>query len=686
MKTIAYGRKLRNLVTPNFFTKRAESLELRDFSGGYVTVQDDSVIAENQISGGQNVLIDPGNVYERDGIERYGSFIGSTTGILGAFNFVNKDGVQEVLAVYDTDVYRYVTGTMTALGATLTTGNKADGAYYAAQDKFYITNGVDVVLAYTSDGTISTDSNLKKCKFIEDFESRLLQANVPSDDQENYVWFTDPGVTTTGANNYFTVREAITGLKTFEGLILIFMKHGLARVENIIWEDAINNSRPESVVYLPTDFGAIYDRTIVKAGNLVYFLGQDQDNVAHIYVTNGGAAEPITDPIAPDLNNLSALQLSSACAGFDGRYYRISVAESAQTTNNVEFIFDTIRKRFLPPNRRIDAGLADYSCYFSSESAGKWDLYAGEQSTGQLYKLNQNDYDDLPEERYIEAGTYDSPIDANAAVRTSQKFKFSDYATGISVGITGVSVLLKKNTGTTTGLTVRIETDNNGVPSGTLAHANATGTITAFTSTSYVWKTVNFTGASVAGSTHYHLVVKHTTEGTGDSRYYWRGDNTSPTYANGNRASYASGAWTADTGTDQNFVIFSKAPIDSYFDSKLNIPAGISNRYKVHKFMTMFKTVGSYYMELGLNDGISNTYDTNLIDLSGEGNTAWGEVGSQWGVSGPWGGASGKNYTWKSVVATAGRGIKFRVRNRQVSQPWSFGGIKFTYTTKRRQE
>ena len=532
-------RALAKVNNPAFFSpKRSEELSVMDYSGGLNTNDDPSLVKDNQITGGQNMLVEQGRAKKRPGMTIYGDFLGLTTGILGGFNFVNKAGTQEQLVVYDTGVYRYVAGTWTALtSVTMTTGLPCDGAWFPMTDKFYIINGTDGVVAYTSGaGGVQTDANFKKGKYIEHFESRLIVAGVST--QENYIWFTDAGLDTFSANNYFTVEGQVTGIKGLQNRLLIFTKKTVNRVQNIIWDEMIANGRPDSVQRLPTEFGSIYDRTIVLANNLVYFLGQSPDNKVHLYVTDGFEVQVISDDIAPTLDGLAAGQLQYACAGFDGKYYRLSVAEGGQTTNNIEILYDVRKKVFMPVQRRLTNNRADFSCYFTSETSGQWDIYAGTQSRGLVYKLNQQDYDETIEESYATAGTISYPIDANPVKRSAQSFQMSQYLKSQTFNLKDVYVRLKKLSGTTTELTVRIETDNNGSPSGTLVHANATTTIAAFTSTSYAYKKAAFTAFGIKGSTTYWIVIRHTTEGAGNSKYLWSGDGCSPSYAYGNAALY----------------------------------------------------------------------------------------------------------------------------------------------------
>jgi len=674
------GLKQSKYRTVPIYSRRALEMEIKDFSLGINTRDDQLLIDDKELSNGQNIVIDRGGtISKKTGTTLYGNFLGTTTGILGLFNFVNAAGTQERLAVYDTSIYRDVAGTWTALtGATMTTNKAADGAYFPLTDKFYILNGTDAVVKYTSGASADqTDSSFKKGKYLVHFKNHLLVAGVSG--QEDYIWYTDLGVDTFSANNYFRVEGEVTGLIVYYDVLLIFTKNKIYRLQNFTFDGVA--AGPEAVFPLPVDFGTIASRTIKKVNNFIYFLGQSHDKKAHIYKTDGYKAIIVSDRIDTTMNGVATGQLSSACSGEDGKYYRLSVAESGQTTNNLEIVYDTARGIFVSFNRKLIAGRADYACYMTSETSGKWDIYAGTQGTGQVFELHQQNYEELAEERYLTLGSINQAIDSNSAKRAAQSFKLSNYNTTETITLTQLYLRLKKVAGTTTELTIRIETDSSGVPSGTLADDDATATISAFTDTSYLYKKVSFSGVTLSGNTTYWIVVQHTTEGSGSSQYAWSGDPCVPTYTNGNMAYYASGAWTADTGTDLNFVLYVQSAIDSYADSKLFSPAGVGKEFRLHKFMSLFSTAASYNAEIGISTGVYSTFNIFFVNLADTTAATWGG-GKKWKGEAMWGGNKALNYFWKSTSGIMGRNLKIRVRNRKANQPFTFNGLRAVITRK----
>lgn len=529
------------------------------FAGGVNNTHAEQDTKPDELVAGLNMLCDEaGAAYNRLGSLREDNVMGVTTGVLGLFNFTNRGGTQEFLAAYDTELRRNASNAWTAITSiTLTTNLPGDGTYYSETDKFYYTNKTDNVAVYTSGTSGTHDASIPKGRYIEAFDGRLVTANVTN--QEDYLWVSDLGTDTFGGSSYQRAEGAIKGLQAMgPRILLVFTDNKIYRVPG--FTSTPSAAGPEAFYDLGASFGSIADRTIVKLNGLCYFLGLDTQNVAEVYVTDGQRVFPIGGPkIKNYLNGLAASSLANACATRDGRYYRLAVTPSGGSTNTREYLYDTVTKSWQPESR---PGFP-IACYANIRVSSAETVYAGHQSLGIVQQLNTGRYDEVIDQSYTSGQDGDQAITAATTVRASQGFKLS-HAAQTTRYITGGAVLLKKSAGTTTGLTVRIETDSAGVPSGTLADSNLTTTIAAFTDTSYVWKTFTFaTPATVTGSTQYHLVIKHTTEATGDSAYVWGKDGSSPGYADGAVSAYTSGSW-ATVAADALFMLFVEEHIESY--------------------------------------------------------------------------------------------------------------------------
>jgi hypothetical protein len=105
-------------------------------------------------------------------------------------------------------------------------------------------------------------------------------------------------------------------------------------------------------------------------------------------------------------------------------------------------------------------------------------------------------------------------------------------------------------------ITIRIETDNAGVPSGTLVDANATGTIAAGDiGGSYAFEVCTFSTAFILPkTTTFHIVASVPNQST-NVAFHWGSDFSSSSYANGTFSnSQNGGAWSNNTA-DGLFIV-----------------------------------------------------------------------------------------------------------------------------------
>ena len=627
------------------------SLDIEGWSGGLNSRDDVTRIKDGELSAGKNAYIEPtGAISSRYGRSIYGNMIGNSTKILGLSNFTNAVGTQAQLAVYGTDVYYYNAGVWTSLAQILTTNLPTSGTFFEPTNKYYITNGTDNVVVATSTASVTTDANFKKGKYIVSYENRLLSANISG--QENYVWYTDLNADTFTANNYIIVDGAVTGMAVIPSIkaVLIWTKKSLYRLSNFAYDSAVQRSQAP-VNLVSGDVGCTAFRTIKEVNGVVYFLGQDSKDVAMVYATNGSTIARVGDKIINDLNGLSSGQLSNSAATSDGFFYRLSVSIGG-SVNDSEYVYDTVAKAWQP---RWSNG---YSCYMTSDISGRKTLYGGDPVTGMVYKLTTtNAYDESFDQQYLSGQDANIAVDGSTAVRASQGFKIS-VDSGKTLKIAGVVLYLKKNTGTTTDLSVRIETSSAGVPSGTLADANLVGTISAFSGTSYAMYTKMFTTpAEVSGNVLYHLVLKHVTESAGNSQYFWGADASAPTYANGTNSTYTSGTWTSGAD-DMIFGIITQSEIDFQAETKAFNFGSDSQEKWIDKFYANVSAGGQ--LTIGMNNMKSASYVSEVVQLDTNG-AVW-DGGSTWDSGKVWDDSASRKSIWLNSDPSVSRGQYFRVK------------------------
>jgi len=345
----------------------------------------------------------------------------------------------------------------------------------------------------------------------------------------------------------------------------------------------------------------------------------DEQNLVDVYACDGQQNIAIGSARIKDyLQGLASGSLANLCAIPDGQFIRFAATPSGASTNTREYLYDTLNKKWLPEFR---PGFP-ISCYTAIKVSGATTIFAGHQSLGLVYRLNSGRYDELPDQSYTSGQDADQNIASSSSTRAAQGFKLS-HSVATTRLVTGGAILMKKNTGTTTNLTVRIETDSAGVPSGTLADSNLTASISAFSDTSYAWRTFSFaTPAALSGTTQYHLVVKHTTEATGSSQYHVGIDSSSPSYASGSLSTYDGAAWSAVAGSDALFILFVEEYIESFVTQTTPLD-DLFHRKKTENVLIEGQSSTGVTGKFGVGtDGKDSNFDEVDIPLSGN-NAVW---------------------------------------------------------------
>jgi len=145
-------------------------------------------------------------------------------------------------------------------------------------------------------------------------------------------------------------------------------------------------------------------------------------------------------------------------------------------------------------------------------------------------------------------GIYEMEMMEAATTSNDSELAQSFEVTG-SQTVGTVDLWLKKVGSPTGNLTVEIQTDSTGEPSGTAISNGTSGTVAASTlTTSYADITFTFgTPPSLSGSTTYWLVLKTTDSASDFNFVQWGADGSTPSYADGEMLSYDGAAWNAES-------------------------------------------------------------------------------------------------------------------------------------------
>ena len=598
--------------TPPITPKRLDTFTIGNLVGGWNSSDNQDELNDREISDGRNVEItDSSTLKPRGGNIVRGNFLGATTDILGMHEYINSAGTRKLIAGYDTDAYVLSTDWEPA-GMALTSNKPAEFTNYL--DRAYMTNKGSTAAGHLGvmyyDGTNwtqvtgfpvvgATSSDI--CAGLCVYKERLIGWNTTNFPKR--VYYSNANAHTIGTLNYFDLDEAVTACVPFFDYLLIFTENHAYKVSSFIFTGVA--FEPNNVQPLATKSGCVAMRTAKQIGQAVYYLSGDG-----LYKTDGFTAVNLTDNrISNFLNDtMSKAVVATSSAGILGTDYHLCISTDGTTQNEI-ITYDTARGIFQP--RKVGKA---FSCFSQFKESGVTKLYGGSDSEGHIYQLNSTSiYDDNADVSQITGQDTDDAVDGGATTkRQAQSFQLTTAGE-----VSAVALYMKKNAGTTAELAIRIETDNAGVPSGT-AVTNGTTTLSAFTTTTYRYKYATFSTPPILNaSTTYWLVAQHTTEGSGTSQYYWGSDASSPGYATYNAAAYATSTWTAQTGKDQLFRIYTKGAYEKYFISK-GYSLG-SPQYKkiVKRVFCELESSGNYNIAIGLNTDQYTTFTEMTQNLSG---------------------------------------------------------------------
>jgi len=145
--------------------------------------------------------------------------------------------------------------------------------------------------------------------------------------------------------------------------------------------------------------------------------------------------------------------------------------------------------------------------------------------------------------------------------RRAQGFKFL-----VSRPVGRVNLWLKASGAPTDNLTVEIQTNSGGLPSGTVVTNGASNAVAGSSvGASYGWVAFDFSmPPQLTAGTQYHLVLKRSGSVDAANYYVWGADQSSPGYSDGAGSVYG-GSWLATSpATDHAFQVRPAFSVDAY--------------------------------------------------------------------------------------------------------------------------
>lgn len=633
-------------------------------------------ITDTQFSDGRNVEVTQNDTIEpRKGTIIRGNYLGNTTKILGLFEYIKfSTGARALLCAYGTDYY-VLTGTDWEPGGVgLTVASPAqftnflDRAYVTSKGNtttklglnYYDGSSWTNVPNFPVSSATASDIPAGLCVH----KQRMIAWNTANNPKR--VYYSDQNAQTIGSLNYFDVAEPVQVCVPLYDYLLVFTENYIYQLGSFVFSGVA--FQPDNLKPIPTQIGCIAPRTAKVVGQACYFLSKvglmktDGLNVANISDAKiKGYLESTTNHTI----------LTTSSAGVDRQYYRLQLSVGG-TVHDEMITYDTNSGAYFSRANNFNC-----SCFSNFFEAGAQGFFGGSDTDGTVIQFLQDTYyDEQSTASSLTAATTDNPIDANPAKRVAQSFQVSG---SVAQTITKVGVWLKKNAGTTTELAVRIETDSGGKPSGTLVSTGATGTITAFSTTSYRFKVSSLiTAVSLVPNTIYWLVVQHTTEGSGSSQYYW-GSDSAGAYTGGNLATYASSSWTAVAAHDGLFAAWYESGYEKYFITR-GYNLGYPEFQKILKRVYIeIESSGKYFANIGINTDIYTYFQETMVSLTGNAPIR----GSSLTRGAFTRGTTQKADTFIKVSSLRGRRIKLRVYNNNAGEKFTFHSAVLNYIVRK---
>ena len=211
--------------------------------------------------------------------------------------------------------------------------NKAANTFQVSETsgggaKAYTSNGTTVKVSeymhQHSDIPVSSATSSDIPHYLESFKSRLIMAN--TDNYPYRVYYTDEGASTVGTNNYFDIKQPITGIKIFRDILYVFTLNTIYRVDGFIFSG--DGTEPEKIYNVNVGAGAVSDRSVSIINNVIYFLGPDD-----VYAFDGSNIYPLAKPKIKDtFEKMNITQFENACSGVRDHKYYLSIPNEVDLT------------------------------------------------------------------------------------------------------------------------------------------------------------------------------------------------------------------------------------------------------------------------------------------------------------------------------------------------------------------
>ena len=318
----------------------SEANALKSFDYASTGIQAEAADIENFIP------LNRGGQSKTTGFDLYKN-TGSANRITGLYRFITSGGTSLFLFSQTTKVYKLVAGTITDIGATISSG--AYTHFETAMDKCVICDGSSSPVYYDG-ATVSSVGGTPPsgARMSLWYQNRLWMFSASSN--QSLVYYSDPGDINAGYSTNFVNCDVNDGQKIvsiskyfipgqIEPVIVVTKERSIGA---IIGDGSTGN--PYTYVRINQDIGASSFRSVVQFGSDVAYLtprgvtSYRTDNAIVNLIYNY-----ISEVVRPSFQSLNSSALNTSMAWYDWKKTRISFAvpEAGQSTPNVIWHFDT---------------------------------------------------------------------------------------------------------------------------------------------------------------------------------------------------------------------------------------------------------------------------------------------------------------------------------------------------------
>jgi len=213
-----------------------------------------------------------------------------------------------------------------------------------------------------------------------------------------------------------------------------------------------------------------------------------------------------------------------------------------------------------------------------------------------------------------------SNVDTHLAVgeSTANERRAQGFTVLTDRSISQVRLWLKKSGAPTDNVTLEIQTDSGGLPSGTVV-TNGVSNAVAGSSVggSYGWLTFAFSvPPQLTAGTQYHLALKRSGSVDGVNYYVWGADQSVPSYRNGAASVYETSWQVTSTNTDHAFRVIAASVSYGWVAFDFSVPPQLTAGTQYHLVLKRSGAVdgSNYYLwgadqsSPGYADGAGSVY------------------------------------------------------------------------------